>query len=171
IVPLLSPYSATRECTSYTTVDGKGIYGAVTWPHETPPPEYALIREMVEESIRQRRLGLLLTLHSWQGQSPFSGLETIRSAGPNRLEGEREAWARQTLDTLIANVPAGKASFPERIWTPGPARDYLLARHNAITFRVEVTTVKQSLSGLHETGRAFLENLTRVEDWGPVLPA
>ena len=168
IVPLASPYSATLPGASYTTLEGKGIYGAATWGDPAPPPEYALLRDDVTRAIEQKRLGLLLTIHSWQAQSEYSGLETIRTAGENALEGARLAWASQTLDTLIDGVPNGQARLPERIWHAGLARDHLLARHNTATFRVEITTLAQGPDGFKATARQFLENLSRISDWGPV---
>jgi len=168
VVPLVSPYSATREKASYTTPDDKGIYGAATWGDAEPPPEYALIRAQVEDAIRAGRLGLLLTLHSWQAQQATSNLQTIRAAGENALSESRAAWATDTLARMIEGVPHGATSFPEKIWHPGLARDYLLAAHNAITFRVEVTTAGQGHDGFRETAERFLANLAALDDWAPV---
>ncbi|MBN1674658.1 MAG: hypothetical protein JXR37_26675 [Kiritimatiellae bacterium] len=171
IVPLASPYSATREKASYTTLEDQGLYGAATWGDAPPPPEYDLIRADVEEAIARRRLAFMLTLHSWQAQSESTGLETVKSAGHNALSAERVEWAGHVLETLIAGVPHGKTSFPQKIWHPGLARDYLLAAHDVITFRVEVTTAGQGYDGFRDTARRFLENVLRVEDWSPVYGA
>jgi hypothetical protein len=168
IVPLVSPYSTTQKASGYTTFEGRGLYAAATWGGDDPPPEIALLRAEVEEAIRMRRLGFMMTLHSWQASKPYSGLETIQSAGQNKLSPERKAWAKRTLAALIDGVPKGKSSFPEKIWHGGLARDYLLAKHNAVTFRVEVTTHSQGLDGFRQTGRRFLENVSNLTDWKPV---
>lgn len=168
IVPLTSPYSATQAHGSYTTLDGEGIYGAATWSDAVPPPEFAITRREVTQAIARKKLGCLLTIHSWQAQSENTGLETIRTSSGNELVGARYEWASRTLETLIRNVPHGSARFPERIWHPGLARDHLLAEYNAITFRVEITTFAQGYEGFRETARAFLENLGDVADWRPV---
>jgi hypothetical protein len=167
IVPLLSPYSTLRSA-CYTTLDGRGLYAAAKWGDADPPPEIALLRAEVEEAVRARRLGFMLTLHSWQASQPHTALETIQSAGENRLSAERKAWAKRVLAALIDGVPKGKTALPEKIWHGGLARDYLLAKHNAVTFRVEVTTYGQGLEGFRQTGRRFLENLSALKEWGPV---
>ena len=169
IVPLASPYSATTDKPSYCTLDGNGIYGAATWGDPTPPSEYAVLRGLVEESIRESRLGYMMTIHSWQAQREQTGLATIREAGENTLSEGRKAWAAGVMDQMIAGVPRGETSFPDKIWHPGLARDYLLAKHNAITFRVEITTAGLGLDGFRETGRRFLANLARISDWKCVL--
>ncbi|HUT91993.1 MAG TPA: hypothetical protein VMY37_21030 [Thermoguttaceae bacterium] len=168
IVPLASPYSTTQPAGGYTTVDGQGIYGAATWGDDDPPPEYALLRAEAEEAIRAKRLGFMMTLHSWQASLPHTGLETIQSAGENKLSPARMAWANRTLAALIAGVPKGKTALPPKIWHAGLARDYLLAKYNAVTFRVEVTTHNQGLDGFRQTGRKFLENLSTLTEWAPV---
>jgi hypothetical protein len=167
IVPLVSPYSTLRSAT-YTTLEDRGLYAAATWSESDPPPEIALLRAEVEEAVRARRLGFMLTLHSWQASQPHTGLETIQSAGQNRLSAERKAWAKRVLAAIIDGVPKGKTALPDKIWHGGLARDYLLAKHNAVTFRVEVTTYKQGLDGFRETGRRLLENLSTFTEWGPV---
>jgi hypothetical protein len=168
IVPLASPYSATQSASGYTTIDGRGIYGAATWGDDDPPTEYALLRAEAEEAIRTKRLGFMMTLHSWQASYAHTGLETIQTAGENQLSAVRMAWARRTLAALITGVPKGKTALPPKIWHPGLARDYLLAKYNAVTFRVELTTNDQGLDGFRQTARQFLENLSRLADWGPV---
>ena len=169
IVPLVSPYSATTDKPSYCTLAGDGIYGAATWGDEAPPAEYAVIRELVEETIRDSRLGYMMTVHSWQAQSENTGLATIREAGENTLSESRKEWAARVMEQMIDGVPRGQTSLPEKIWYPGLARDYLLAKHNAITFRVEITTAGLGLDGFRETGRRFLANLARISDWKHVL--
>jgi hypothetical protein len=151
-------------------LDGKSIYGAATWGDDEPPPEYAILRETASRLIKEKRLGCLLTIHSWQAQQDHSGLETIRSAGENRLSDERAAWAEATLDRLISLVPQGKTYFPDKIWHPGLARDYLLKEYNTISFRIEVTTYNQGLAGFHQTGQHLLKNILGITDWGPVSP-
>jgi hypothetical protein len=168
IVPLVSPYSATREHPSYTALDGASLYGAATWGDASPPPEFALVRSLVEETIAQQRLGLMLTIHSWQAQRETSSLETIRTAGENALSPAREAWARRALDQIIKNVPRGEAHLSEKIWHPGLARDYLLAQHNAVTFRVEITTHGFGPEGVAATGESFVRNLAAMSDWSGV---
>ena len=109
-----------------------------------------------------------MTLHSWQASYPHTGLETIQSAGGNALSPARKAWATRILAALIDGVPKGRTALPKTIWHGGLARDYLLAKHNAVTFRVEVTTHSQGLEGFRQTGRRFLENLSTLTDWRPV---
>jgi hypothetical protein len=168
IVPVVSPYSATQPATGYTTLDGGGLYAAAAWGEADPPPEIALLRAEVEEAIAARRLGFMMTIHSWHASQPNTGLETIQSAGQNTLSPERKAWAARVLAALIDNVPKGRTILPKTIWHGGLARDYLLAKHNAVTFRVEVTTRGQGLEGFRKTGRRFLENLSALTDWKPV---
>ena len=169
IVPLASPYSATLPGASYTTPEGRGIYGAATWGDEEPPPEYALLRDEVEVCIRAGTLGLMLTMHSWQGSRAFSEMGTIRESGENRLDDSRTAWAESTMDALTRDVPLGRFRLSEKIWHPGLARDRLLGVHDAVTFRIEITTVGQGPSELEATARGILEGLGAVEDWAPVL--
>jgi len=165
ILPLISPYSATREKGSYTTLDDTGIYGAATWGEASPPPEYAMVKSKVVETIQQGRLGFMMTIHSWQAQSEFTGLETIKSSGDKKLSEARQGWALDVMQTMIDRVPGGKVYFPECIWHPGLARDYLLGEHDVITFRVEITTHSQGIEAFRETGRCFLENLSTISDW------
>ena len=168
IAPLTSPYSATKSGASYTTLEGKGMYGAATWGDDSPPPEYALLREEVTQAIEKKKLGILLTIHSWQSQNESSGLETIRTSGENELTGDRLDWASKTVQALIQNVPHGKSHVAERIWHPGLARDYLLGKYNAVTFRIEVTTYNQGIDGFRQTARSLLENVARISDWSQV---
>jgi hypothetical protein len=170
VVPLASPYSAARDRASYVSPQGEGLYGAATWGDELPPPEYRLIREAVVADARAGRLGLLLTIHSWQGAHDHSGMEFVRTAGDNQVEGERLAWAKATLDALVANVPKARGHVSEKIWHPGLARDYMLAAHGAITYRIEITTVGQSYQGFRESARGLLSGASAVEDWTPALP-
>lgn len=167
IAPLASPYSATMPGGSYTTLEGKGIYGAATWGNASPPSEYALLREEAVRSIQGKRLGLMLTIHSWQGSREVSELGTIRCAGENTLTDNRSEWASETMETLMHNVPQGQHRLSERIWHPGLARDYLLDKHNAITFRIEVTTAGLGPDGFRLTARRMLDNLSRITDWAP----
>jgi hypothetical protein len=110
----------------------------------------------------------MMTLHSWQASFAHTGLETIQSAGENKLSPARMAWANRTLAALIDGVPKGKTALPPKIWHGGLARDYLLAKYNAVTFRVEVTTHNQGLDGFRRTSQRFLENLSTLTEWGPV---
>ncbi len=168
VVPLVSPHSAGQASGSYTTPEGRGIYGAATWSDAEPPPEYAMIRDEVVAAIQAKRLGFMLTLHSWQAARPHSGVETIRTAGPNSLTDERCDWATRTMRTVFADVPCARIGVAEKIWHPGLARDYLLGEYNTVTFRIEVTTHGQGLEGFEQTGRQILHNLTEVDDWAPV---
>jgi len=170
IVPLTSPYSATQRWSSHVTVTGKPAYGAAAWTETEPPPEIALVREQVIEATKAGRLGLLLTVHSWQGQAPDSRMETIRTAGNRVIEGERLEWAKATLERLVSGVPRGSWKISEKIWHPGLARDYMLREHGAITFRIEVSTYGQGIEAFRETGRRLLANIAAIPDWGPVLP-
>ena len=111
----------------------------------------------------------MMTIHSWQAQREQTGLATIREAGENILSEDRKTWAAGVMEQMIAEVPRGDTSFPDKIWHPGLARDYLLAEHNAITFRVEITTAGLGLDGFRETGGRFLANLTRLSDWEHVV--
>jgi len=167
VAPLASPYSATMPSASYTTLEGKGIYGAATWGDEAPPPEYALLREEVVRIIREKRLGLMLTIHSWQGSHEVSEVGTIRRAGENTLTESRSEWATATMETLMRNVPQSQHRISERIWHSGLARDYLLDKHNAITFRIEVTTAGLGPDGFRLTAQRMLDNLGRITDWAP----
>jgi hypothetical protein len=168
IIPLVSPYSATTGTPSHCTLAGDKIYGAATWGDPNPPPEFALLRERVESTVREFRLGFLMTIHSWQSETVHTGLETIKSAGSNKLSKAREMWAATILEQMIDGVPKGKISFPEKIWHPGLARDYLLAEHNVISFRVEITTAGLDIDGFQETGRRFLSNFACISDWKSV---
>jgi len=167
IVPMASPYSATQPGSSYTTPDGRSIYGAATWAEATPPPEYAMLRRLVTETIRGDRLGFMLTMHSWQTSRETTSMETIRTAGEHTLSESRQQWAEHVLETMIDGIPHGESHLAETIWHEGLARDYLLRQYNAATFRVEVTTLGQGAAGFEETGRRFLHNLLRVDDWRP----
>jgi hypothetical protein len=167
IAPLVSPYSATREAGSYRTLAGERIYGAATWGDAEPPPEYAMLRDLVEATIRESRLGCMMTIHSWQASRDWTELGTVRTAGENSLSETRGAWADNVMARMIDGVPRGRFALSEKIWHPGLARDYLLAKHNAITFRMEVTTAGQGLDGFRETGRRFLANLADISDWTP----
>jgi hypothetical protein len=171
VVPLASPYSAGQPAGSYTTLDGRGIYGAATWTDPIPPPEYGLIRAEVEEAIRARRLGLMLTIHSWQAQQPHTEIETIRSSGGNALSEARLQWAERTLEALMRDVPLGRTRVAEKIWHPGLARDHLLSQHNAVTFRIEITTAGQGYEGFRATGEQILRNLAIVHDWASACEA
>jgi len=169
IVPMVSPYSTTQPAGSYTTDDGRSIYGAATWGDDDPPPEYALLRQLVAETIRADRLGFMLTMHSWQTLRDTTSMETIQTAGDHTLSESRRQWAEHVLRTMTDGVPHGVWALPEKIWRAGLARDSLLRNHNAATFRVEVTTLGQGLDGFAETGRCFLRNLLGVDDWRPAL--
>ncbi|MFC1717715.1 hypothetical protein ACFL6S_28905 [Candidatus Poribacteria bacterium] len=170
IVPHTSPFSSTMPSGGYTTLEGKSIYGAATWGQETPPPEYALIRERVEKAIQSRRLGLLLTLHSYKAQRPTSSMEAIQSAGENELTGSRYEWTKQTLDRLIEDVPKASAAFPKKCWHAGLAREYLLRKYNVTTFRIEVTTYQSSMEFFQQTGQQLIRNISQIADWSPVFP-
>ena len=164
IVPMTSPYSATQPGTSYTTIEGEELYGAATWTSEDAPPEFLLIRDEVVRAVRAGRLGLLLNIHSWNGAYETSTMEFIRTAGERELTGERLEWAKATLETLMTGVPLGKTHVSETIWHPGLARDYMLSRHDVITYRIEITTAGQSYEAFTETGRRLLENTAAVTD-------
>ena len=170
IVPLLSPYSATQPAPSYLTTDGRSLYGAATWADEPPPPEYALIRDEVTAEARAGRLGLLLTLHSYQAQHDHSQIECIRMATGRQLSGKRLMWAEQTVAALVRGIPKTESRISEKIWHPGLARDYMLAAHNAITFRIEVTTAGLDAADFLALAKGLLANTAAIEDWTPVLP-
>jgi len=167
IVPMVSPFSATQPGGSYTTPDGRSIYGAATWGDESPPPEYDMLRRLVTDTIRGDRLGFMLTMHSWQTLRDTTSMETIRTAGDRALSTSRQRWAEHVLEAMIDGVPHGESHLAETIWHEGLARDYLLRRHNAATFRVEVTTLGQGVDGFQATGLRFLQNLLRIDDWRP----
>jgi hypothetical protein len=48
------------------------------------------------------------------------------------------------------------------------ARDCLLAQHNAVTFRVEITTHGFGPEGFAATGETFARNLAAMSDWSGV---
>jgi hypothetical protein len=165
IAPLVSAYTAVTPAPSYRTIRGEDIYGAATWADADPPDEYRVCRDLAVDAIETGRLGLLLTIHSWQSQDETTGMQTIRSAGDNRLTESRVVWARNVMETMMDGVPRGGITFPEKIWHPGLARDYLLAAHDTATFRVEITTWDQGMAGFQETGHRFIENLAALTDW------
>jgi len=169
VVPLLSPYSACLANPSYTTLDGKAVWATATWADDVPPPEISLVCEEIVKTVQEKRLGLMLNIHSWQGQNPNSMLEAIKTASNGaELDKPRAEWAAMALHTLIRDVPKGRAELAGKTWHPGVARDYMLGKHNAITFRLEVTTVGQGRDNFYETARALLTNMAKVADWSPV---
>ncbi len=170
IVPMTSPYSATQPGSSHTTIDGEEIYGAATWSDDEPPTEFALVREEVLKDVKTGRLGLLLNIHSWNGSYVTTTMEFIRTAGDRELTGRRLGWAKRTLETLMIDVPLGTTKVSEKIWHPGLARDYMLARHDVAAFRIEVTTAGQSYDEFAETGLRLLANCSGIGDWSGVLP-
>ena len=172
VVPSLSPASVPAGVQGYLTPDGRAIYGAATWRDAEPPPEVAVVRDLVTDAIRRRTLGFLLTCHAWWAYYPFSGLDTIEvsSDNRNRLSPERRAAVLRFLHAIIRNVPRGEINITRRIWHAGLARDYTLAEHNAVTFRTEVTTQDQGLPELRKTGEQLLLNLAAVDDFSWVFP-
>jgi hypothetical protein len=165
IAPLVSLYTATTGTRSYRTPEGKSIYGAATWGDEAPPIEYSLCRDLVVNAIQEKKLGFMMTIHSWQAQSDKTQIQTIQRARNNRLSASRQEWANSAMRQITKGVPRAEISLPEEIWHPGLARDYLLAEHGTATFRVETTTWEQGLSDFRETGRRFIENLRDLTDW------
>jgi hypothetical protein len=170
IVPHISPYSSTMPHASYTMLHGKPVYGAATWGKKDPPIEYALMRDEVEQAIAARRLGCLLTIHSWLGGYRNTTMETIQTAGKYRVTGKRLEWAKATLKSFMRGVPKGNWTLPRKIWRAGLAREYLLKKHHAITFRIEVTTVGANMTTFEKTADRLVENMAAIEDWRPVLP-
>ncbi|MCZ7648331.1 MAG: hypothetical protein M5U26_24245 [Planctomycetota bacterium] len=170
LVPLLSPYSATRESHSYITPQNEHLYLGAAWGDAKRPPELAAMSEMIESSIRERRLGLVFPLHAYEAAKPYSELEAIETSGARRLSPERKAWAWRVLETLAAEVPNSKAVLPEKVWYPGNARHYLLDRFNALTFRIEVTTAGVGFDYFRACGRGLLSGFAQLEDWSQVLP-
>ena len=73
------------------------------------------------------------------------------------------------MASLTQGVRTGQFRLSDKIWHPGLARDYLLCTHDAVTFRIEVTTVGQGPAELEETAKGILEGLAEVESWEPVL--
>lgn len=171
IVPLVSTFCAGRPGgESYTALNGDELYMASRWTDDQPPPELALVRDEVEQAVVRRRLGLFLAVHSWQALRPVSTLQAIRTAGSNSLSPERAAEAERIMETLIRDVPKGNTELAERIWHPGLARDYLLGKHNIVTFRIEVTTDHNGIAEFRETGRRLLENMADVSSWEGIYP-
>ncbi len=121
----------------------------------------------VARVIQEKRLGLMLTIHSWQGSHEFSEMGTIRTAGDSLLTDSRSGWASATMQLLLRNVPVGQHRLSEKIWHPGLARDYLLDTYDALTFRIEITTAGLAPDGFRLTARRILENLGRIADWAP----
>jgi len=171
IIPLLSPYVLSENLrVSHLTLEGEPIYSAGAWGDKQPPPEIELLRKEVEALIHDRRLAFMTTIHSWAAQAPFHGLETIKSAGNNTLKGARLKWARQTVEKLVANIESGKSSLPDEAWHKGLARDYLLKKHNVITFRIEVSSQGGNIPAIKKAGEQFIENIATIKNWQPVLP-
>lgn len=171
VVPLTSPYSAAMisevGCRSYLTPDGDSIYGAATWRDDSPPHEYAILRDQVTALAEANRLGLCLTLHSWQGQSPYHQIETIRSAGANELSKTRVSWGEQAMETLTEDIPSHQISLPDAIWHEGLARDYTLRELNVATFRTEVSTHHTVIGGIEDLdayAERFSQNLATLDD-------
>jgi len=170
ICPMLSPYtSSTRGHNSYTSeINGKDVYGAAKWGADPLPAELGILDGLLQEALAQRRLGFVLTMHSWWAGKPGTEIETIRSAGANQLSPARAAWAQATMQTFMDGVPHANVALPERIWFSGLLREVMLARHNVITFRVEITTLNQPTLRGETTAERFLQNLARLENWRPV---
>jgi hypothetical protein len=169
IIPLVSPYSSAQDKGSYCTLEGDGVYGAATWGDSVPPEEYSMLRSLIEGSIKDSRLGFVMSIHSWQAMLDYSGLETIKSAGDNTLSESRQKWALNVMEQMTENVPKAKTHLADKIWHKGLARDYLLDKYAAITFRIEITTDGQGLDEFRKTGRRFLENLNNIDDWDNIL--
>ena len=170
ICPVVSPYtSSTRDHNSYASeTTGKDVYGAAKWAANPLPAELDILYGLMQEALAQRRLGFVLTMHSWWAGKPVTEIETIRSAGANQLSPARAAWAKTTMQTFMDGVPHANVTLPERIWYPGILREVMLARHNAVTFRVEITTLNQPTPRGETTAVRFLQNLVRLENWRPV---
>ena len=171
ICPMLSPYTgSTPGHNSYaSSFDGRDAYGASKWNLDPSPPEIELLKELIVESVRQRRLGLVLTIHSWWAGKPFTEIETIKQAGANTLSPERQEWALAAMRTLTEGVPHARTLLADKAWYPGLLREFALARHNAITFRMEVTTQNQAQTRGAATAAARGTNLARRGDLGPVI--
>lgn len=169
ICPVLSPYTIShRGHNSYASpVDGRDTYGASKWSLNSAPPEFEILREMLVTTIREQRLGFALTLHSWWAGKTVTEIETLRRAGENTLDPAREAWALATMRTLMHGVPHANVVLAEKAWFPGIMREFTLARHNAITFRIEVTTRDQPTPRGAATADALLSNLPAIADWRP----
>jgi len=170
ICPMLSPYtSSTRGHNSYTSeTTGKDMYGAAKWGADPLPAELDILHGLLQEALARRQLGFVLTMHSWWAGKPVTEIETIRSAGANRLSPARAAWAQATMQTFMEGVPHAHVTLPERIWYPGILREVMLARHNVVTFRVEITTLNQPTFRGETTAGRFLKDLARLDNWRPV---
>lgn len=171
IIPLLSPYVLGENLrVSHLTLEGEGIYSAGAWGDQQPPQEIELLRNEVEKLIHNRRLAFMTTIHSWAAARPYHGLQTIKSAGNNTLKGARLKWAHQTVDELVADMESGKSALPDKAWHQGLAREYLLKKHNVITFRVEVSSKGGDMPAIKKAGEQFIENVAAIKNWQPVLP-
>ena len=170
-VPLVSLHCAARPLTaSYDTLAGAGIYGASKWRDEEPPPEYAILRDQVDQTIAEKRLGLLFCLHSHQAECITSEMEYVRSGGENTLRPARDAAAKQALDQLLEGLPSTNGAPKEKAWFPGLARDYLMHRHNVVSYRIEITTAGVTTDYFKQMGQQILRNVTAVPDWSFVQP-
>lgn len=167
IVPLLSTFDAAfGKSASYTSLEGRDTYGAATWGDDVPQPEFAAVRDEIIRLITERRLGIFLTIHSWQSQEDFSGLEAIRTSEDKELTGERYNWTKNVLERLIHLVPRTRCFLSEKIWRKGLARDYLLGQYNFTSFRIEITTAGQGIDGFQESGIRLLQNICSIKEFG-----
>ena len=169
ICPTISLYSLTAEHSSFTDMNGNSYYGGGSWNKQNLQPEMAVIYNLVEETIKQKRLGFFMTFHSSFSYTPPPAVETVRTAGENTLSEERAAWAMKTMETIMEDThnPALRIRVADKAWIDGVLRAVLLDRFNAATFRIEEPT--QTREGYKKTAEKMLTNLARVHDWTPVL--
>ena len=110
---------------------------------------------------------------SWEkilGGGPYTGVASavMHTTDPDILYAA--TWQHhRTVAALIDGVPAARASISEKIWHAGLAREYLLRRHNAATFRIEISTAGMGHDEFRRAGRQMITNLAGMTEWDPAL--
>ena len=171
ICPDASPYTLTTGSSSYTDLDGRARYGGGSWIRDPLPPEHGILFDMMARSIEEKRLGMVLTLHSYRGASADSDLQTIVSADGVSLSEERVKQAEKMMVAFMRDVPHGVISIRQEAWNKGLLRHMMVKRFEVATFRCEVTTRGDAVEkGFEGTARAMLTNLAELDDWGFVQP-
>lgn len=169
IIPAASIYSNIAGISSsFTSTDGKAVYGGASWVEVSPPDEMELIKDMVEKTISEKRLRFFLTIHSWGAEVKTHGMEVIKTAGNNSLSPERQLWAEATMKQLTQDVTSSSWIVADRGWKKGIAREYMLRVHNICTFRIEMTTYKANQDYCKQPAEQMLRNLAEIKNWSGV---
>lgn len=169
IMPVISLYSQNAGNGSYTGINGEAGYGGGSWNKNPLPPELSLVHDMVVRTIHEKRLGFVLTVHSWFSQSPTSAIETIQTAGTNTLSREQMDWAQTAMNIIMDGVSGKKIYLPEKAWNHKVFRQISLADFNAMTFRIEISTRERALNDYADIAEKMMINLVKIDDWSPVL--